>query len=75
MNKFYVIVMKDDSQAITGYATQNAATSAFFSEMAYAYNAGIDTTCIVCDRFGIQYKKEVFTSDANLQVGTQHTQR
>lgn len=56
--KFYVIIIKADSQAINVYDNQDAALSAFHSEMAYAYNAHINTTCIVTDTYGSQIKRE-----------------
>lgn len=56
--KYYVIIIKVDSQAINVYDSQDAALSAFHSEMAYAYNAKISTTCIVTDTYGSQIKRE-----------------
>lgn len=54
--KYYLITIKQDSQSINAYDTQNAALAAFHTEMAYAYNSGIETTCIVTDKFGSQNK-------------------
>lgn len=56
--KYYVIIIKADSQAINAYDNQDAALSAFHGEMAYAYNAKIETTCIVTDTYGSQVKRE-----------------
>lgn len=49
---FFVTIIKDDSQAITRYNEVEAAMSAFHSEMAYAYNAKVATTCYVTDKYG-----------------------
>ena len=54
--KYYLITIKQDSQSINAYNTQNAALAAFHTEMAYAYNSGIETTCIVTDKYGSQNK-------------------
>ena len=52
MNKFFLTIIKDDSQVITKHDTEDAAMSAFHSGMAYAYNAKVDTTCYVTDKYG-----------------------
>lgn len=60
--KYYLVIIKADSQAINVYDSQDAALSAFHSEMAYAYNAHINTTCIVTDTYGSQIKRERYES-------------
>ena len=57
---FYTIIMKSDSQAILKFDTQAAATEKFHSEMAYAYNQGISTTCVVMDNAGAVHKSEQY---------------
>lgn len=54
----YLIIIKADSQAINAFRTQDEAMSAFHGEMAYAYNAKVDTTCVVMDTYGNQIKFE-----------------
>ena len=58
--KYYNIIIKSESQAINAYETQDEAMSAFHNEMAYAYNAKVETTCIVTDSYGAQIKRERF---------------
>lgn len=56
--KFYLITIKADSQAITAYDTRETAMYAFHTEIAYAYNAQIDTTCMIVDTTGRTIKVE-----------------
>lgn len=55
---FYVVIMKSDSQSIVRYESQVAALAAFYTEMAYALNSGINTTCYVTDEYGRQLQRE-----------------
>lgn len=52
MKKFYVIVIKSDSQSILPYTTQDEAMDAYHSEMAYAYRTHMPVTCGVTDTYG-----------------------
>ncbi len=56
---FYTIIITD-TQAIFAYSTQAAATEKFHTELAYAYNQHIATTCIVMDKHGAVYKSEEY---------------
>jgi len=66
---FYTIIMKSDSQAIFKFDTKAAATEKFHSELAYAYNQGISTTCVVMDIQGAVYKSEQYI--APMEVATE----
>ena len=66
---FYTIILKSDSQAIFAYSTQAAATEKFHSEMAYAYNQAISTTCVVMDVHGATHKSEEYV--APMEVATE----
>ena len=59
---FYCIIMKSDSQAIFKYDTKAGALAKFHDEMAYAYNQGISTTCVVMDNNGAVYKSEQYVA-------------
>lgn len=54
--KYYLVVLKSDSQSVTAYTTQDGALAAFHHEMEYAITAHIATTCIVTDTYGSQIK-------------------
>lgn len=64
MSKFYLVIIKADSQAINAYDNQDAAMVAFHNEMAYAYNAHVETTCVLTDRAGSQIKREMYSVPA-----------
>lgn len=49
---YYLTIIRNDSQAITRYDTANAAMAQFHHEMEYAYNADLETTCYVTDKYG-----------------------
>ena len=66
---FYCIILKSDSQAIFAFSTQAAAAEKFHSEMAYAFNQSISTTCVVMDTHGAVYKSEEYT--APMEVATE----
>lgn len=74
MKNYYVVIIKQDSQSINAYETIDSALGAFHTEMAYAYNSNIDTTCIVTDRFGSQNKVERYTSTAEQSNATNDTE-
>ena len=65
---FYCIILTD-TQAIFAYETQAAATEKFHSELAYAYNQAISTTCVVMDKNGAIYKSESYI--APMEVATE----
>ena len=58
---FYTIILTD-TQAIFAYSTKAAALEKFHSELAYAYNQGLDCTCVVMDRQGAVYKSEQYVA-------------
>ena len=58
MSEYYVITFKLDSQSTFGYDTLNAALAAFHAEMAYAYNTGTTTVCVITDKLGNQLRNE-----------------
>lgn len=61
--RYYSIVIKTDSQAINAYEDKDGAMSAYFSELAYAYSAKIDTTCMVVDEYGGVLRSERYTTE------------
>ncbi len=56
---FYAIIITN-TQAIFGYETLEGACEKFHTELAYAYNQHIATTCIVMDKHGAVYKSEEY---------------
>lgn len=60
MNKFYAIIIKADSQAIFRYDTVEGACDKYHTELAYGYNVGIPTTCMVVDGMGTVIKCESY---------------
>ena len=57
---FYTIILTD-TQAIFGYNSLSGACEKFHTELAYAYNQHIATTCIVMDKHGAVYRSEEYT--------------
>lgn len=58
MTKYYLVIIKDDSQTVYAYDDIVDATGAFHSEMAYACAQKINTTCILTETYGSQIKFE-----------------
>lgn len=58
--KYYVIIIKDDSEAIFKYETKNSALSKLHEEMKYALDMDINTSVCVTDKYFTQIKKEVY---------------
>lgn len=56
---FYTIVI-NTAQAIFAYETMDGATEKFHSELSYAINQHIHTTCVVMDSHGAVYRSEEF---------------
>ena len=65
---FYCIILTD-TQAIFKFDTLAAATEKFHSELAYAYNQAISTTCVVMDKAGAIHKSEQYI--APMEVATE----
>ena len=66
---FFTIIIQPTTQAIFKFDTKAAATEKFHSELAYAYNQGISTTCVVMDIQGAVYKSEQYS--APMEVATE----
>lgn len=65
MNKYYLVIIKTDSQAIVAIDSLDEAKANFHHEMEYAYTAKIETTCMIVDKHGnIMHPVEENTIDA-----------
>lgn len=71
---FYLVIIKADSQVINKYENQDSAMSALHSEMAYAYNAHIDTTCMVTDAYGSQIKRERYSAPSPVEENAEQAE-
>lgn len=65
MNKYYAVILKEDSQTIFAYDTVNEALSCLHHEIEYAINANVVTTCYVSDFNGKILKRDKHPSDLN----------
>lgn len=57
--KYYLAIIKADSQALNVYDDINSAMEYFHSELSYAYNQKIKTTCVILDILGNKICSEV----------------
>ena len=57
--KYYVVIIKADSNSIFAFGTVESAKERFHSELAYAYNQHISTTCVIIDSLGNKIISEI----------------
>lgn len=61
---FYMVIIKEDSQAVYKHDTVNAAKAAQHTELAYAYTTGAKCTAMVLDKFGnVLTRETTFTEE------------
>ena len=57
--KYYIAIIKEDSQAMNAYEEINNAMESFHSELAYAYSTKTKTTCVILDELGNKICSEI----------------